>query len=233
MLRSRHEIVEAAGALFARFGYAGTTFSRIARAIDRPKSAIGYHLFSSKAALAAAVLTDDDMRWRTIDDALERAGLPMGTERLISLLLSRMRGIESHPERAGALRLLLDLPAFDVEDGAPAEGRTGVERIRYVCDCLAADLPSSPGSEDEVESFAELLLDSTRGLVLCHVAKQPHEPLDSRLCALWASLLNGAGVPRAEALVRRVQTSTRLPEIMADVERELVDESADRRVAMR
>ncbi|AWF99960.1 hypothetical protein BEH61_15750 (plasmid) [Clavibacter michiganensis subsp. insidiosus] len=233
MLRLRREIVEAAGALFARFGYEGTTFSRIARAIDRPKSAIGYHLFPSKAALAAAVLSDDDRRWRAMDDALERAGLPMGTERLISLLLSRMRGIESHPERAAALRLQLDLPALDVAAEVSTDGGTKVERVRYVCACFAADLPSSLGSENEVESFAELFLDSTRGLVLCHVAKQPHAPLDSRLCALWASLLNGAGIPHADVLVRRVQASTRLSEIIAGVEQELADESVDHGVTAR
>lgn len=230
MLRLRREIVVAAGALFARFGYEGTTFSRIAHAIDRPKSAIGYHLFPSKAALAAAVLTDDDRRWRTMDEALERAGLPMGTERLISLLLSRMRGIESHPERAGALRLLLDLPALDIVAETSMQGATKVEHVSYVCACLAADLPS--GSENEVRSFAELFLDSTRGLVLCHVAMQPDAPLDSRLCALWASLLNGAGVPRADALVRRVQASTGLSEIIAGVEQELANELADQGAAV-
>ena len=52
MEASRRAIIDAAGQQFAAFGYEATTFSRVAEAMGKPKSAIGYHLFPSKKDLA-------------------------------------------------------------------------------------------------------------------------------------------------------------------------------------
>ncbi|WP_317229061.1 helix-turn-helix domain-containing protein [Clavibacter sp. MX14-G9D] len=227
MLRLRQEIVTAAGALFARFGYEATTFSRIARAIDRPKSAIGYHLFPSKASLAEAVLGEDDLRWQKADDALARAGISMGVERLLALLVLRAREIDAHPERAGALRLLIELPSLDVDPRGLPRRLLGAGRVRFARTCIEAGLTADlPGRRAEIAAFSDLFLDSTRGLVLCHLALREDERVEPRLCTLWTHLLEGAGVPQAAAVVRRVSASPRIAVIAAQVEDAMAEEEA-------
>jgi AcrR family transcriptional regulator len=228
MLRLRREIVVAAGGLFARLGYEGTTFSRVARAIGRPKSSIGYHLFPSKASLAEAVLTEGDTRWRMTDAALERDGVPLGAERLLAMLSSITRDVDLHPERAGALRLLVELPARVAEhptDEAPLDAVHPLSAIRFARACIAAELaPVRPQQEQAVITLADLLVDSTRALVLCHVSAPAATSLGARLGVLWTSLLQLAGVPGAAAIVQRVRSSSRLAEIAGQVEAEMARE---------
>jgi AcrR family transcriptional regulator len=224
MLRLRQEIVAAAGALFARSGYEATTFSRVARAIGRPKSAIGYHLFPSKASLAEAVLWEDDLRWRTAEDALEREGVPLGVERLLSLFLLSAREIAAHPERAGATRLLVELPALDIAATSTGRSLAAFDRVRFTAACIAADV--APGRREgraETEAVADLFLDSTRGLILCDLAAKGEASLEPRLCVLWTSLLDAAGVPGAASIVRGVRSSPRVAAIAERVDAEMAE----------
>lgn len=216
----RREIVEAAGASFGRVGYDGTTFARVAHAIGRPKSAIGYHLFPSKAALAEAVVAEADARWHKALEVLDRIDVPRGAERLVTMLLLTIRDAQRHPGRAGALRLLLDRQTPDNRDRS-------AERRGFVLTCLAHELGvGSPADALEVECAADLLVDATSGVALCHLGRDGTGAggLDTRLCVLWASLLRDAGVDDASALVRRVRESSLTREIERTVEEELLDD---------
>ncbi|WP_181032827.1 TetR/AcrR family transcriptional regulator [Clavibacter michiganensis] len=217
MLRVRQEIIDAAGALFARLGYEGTTFSRVAREMGRPKSVIGYHLFPSKASLAEAVVSIESARWRLTVEALERAQVPRGVERLLSLVLTCARDVSRRPERAGAVRLRLDLPVLGIEP------RDAFDWAGFTRTCLEQEPGLDGAPPAEVEATTELLLDATFGIVLCHATRQGRCTLDARLATLWTSLLQEAGVPGAAALVARVTASPLLLDIAAEVEELLRD----------
>jgi AcrR family transcriptional regulator len=80
--------------------------------MGRPKSAIGYHQFASKAAMAAAVIEAQQNRWGEIEASLDQ---PHGLERVTALLLATSLDARSCPVAAGATRLLHELRRQDFE----------------------------------------------------------------------------------------------------------------------
>ncbi|GAA3335509.1 hypothetical protein GCM10009706_06430 [Curtobacterium citreum] len=197
MAASRGAIVAAAGAQFARYGYEATSFARIAEAMGRPKSAIGYHLFPSKHALAVAVIEEQQVRW--VETAAAAADEPAGVERLTRVLLDTALETRERPEAGGAVRLLRELLHTDVE---VPRGFVWADFIREQLDAARpADAPALP---DRAE---DLLLEATFGLVTSAATTTPDD-LVARLRALWVPLLVSFGIADADVRVASVADAT-------------------------
>ncbi len=101
-VESRRKIVEAAAALIAERGFAGTSIAAVSQRSGLPSGSIYWH-FESKEALLAAVLEEGTRRWF---DALPVSdNLPSEpAERTTALLDAVVTSLQRHPE---FLRLLL------------------------------------------------------------------------------------------------------------------------------
>src|SRR5215475_13806278 len=101
-VESRRRIVEAAAALMAERGFAGTSIAAVSQRSGLPSGSIYWH-YESKEALLGAVMEEGARRWF---DALPRGDdLPTDpAERATALLDAVVRSLEQHPE---FLRLLL------------------------------------------------------------------------------------------------------------------------------
>lgn len=194
MAASRAAIVQAAGATFAVHGYEGASFSRVAEAMGRPKSAVGYHLFPSKLALAVAVIERQQERWAETEAALTE---PAGVERLTAMLLATSLATRSDPLAAGAVRLLHEL--LHSESEVPR----GFVWATFVRAQLEAAAARAGLSADAVPPGAEhLLLEATFGLVTTG-RRDDDQELVTRLRTLWTALLSSFGLPDAAARVVR------------------------------
>src|SRR5512139_175130 len=101
-VESRRRIVDAAAALMAERGFAGTSIAAVSQRSGLPSGSIYWH-FESKEALLGAVVEDGARRWF---DALPRLeDLPTDpAERTAALIEAIDASLEAHPE---FLRLLL------------------------------------------------------------------------------------------------------------------------------
>jgi len=185
MAASREAIVEAAGAQFARFGYEATSFSRVAEAMGRPRSAVGYHLFPSKLSLASAVITTEQAHWADLASASTD---PAGVERLTRVLLTTALETRTRPGTAGAVRLLRELLHTDV----------AVPRGFVWADFVRAQLQAAPRSTalPLPEHAEDLVLEATFGLTTAARPSSDDE-LVRRLHALWVPLLVSFGIDDA------------------------------------
>ena len=101
-VESRRKIVDAAAALMAERGFAGTSIAAVSQRSGLPSGSIYWH-FESKEALLAAVVEEGARRW--FDALPGDDSLPSDpTERATALLDAVVRSLEQHPE---FLRLLL------------------------------------------------------------------------------------------------------------------------------
>lgn len=101
-VESRRRILEAAAALMAERGYAGTSISAVSRRSGLPSGSIYWH-FESKEALLDAVVEEGARRW--FDALPHPEALPSSPpERVDALLGAAADSLETHPE---FLRLLL------------------------------------------------------------------------------------------------------------------------------
>ncbi|ALD11874.1 TetR/AcrR family transcriptional regulator [Clavibacter capsici] len=194
--RARREIVEAAGAQFATHGYEGTSFSRVAEAMGKPKSAIGYHLFASKERLAGAVVEDQEDRWLRIEAALEDRG-PL--EDLIVFLLTAARTVEVCPVAAGAIRLLQDMPRL----GLAVERRFDV--WRFTREHLEAELAVQGVRAPDLDAAVDVLLSATFGVLSYRSPSLDGWDAADRLRSLWIPLLTHLGLEDAAEVVRAAQ----------------------------
>ncbi|AJW78109.1 helix-turn-helix domain-containing protein [Clavibacter michiganensis] len=191
--RARREIVEAAGAQFAAHGYEGTSFSRVAEAMGKPKSAIGYHLFASKERLAGAVVEDQEDRWLRIEAALDQPGALL---ELVVFLLTAARTVEVCPVAAGAIRLLQDMPRL----GLAVERRFDV--WRFTRGHLEAELAARGIHAADLDATVDVLLSATFGVLSYRSPSAPAGDQVERLRSLWIPLLTHLGLPDADAVVR-------------------------------
>jgi AcrR family transcriptional regulator len=113
-VESRRRIVEAAAALMAERGFAGTSIAAVSQRSGLPSGSIYWH-FESKEALLAAVMEEGARRWF---DALPQIDdlPPDPVERFAALFDAGAASLEAHPE---FLRLLL-LIALERRDVDPA-----------------------------------------------------------------------------------------------------------------
>ncbi|MFJ4221927.1 TetR family transcriptional regulator [Curtobacterium luteum] len=196
MAASRAAIVEAAGEQFARFGYEATSFARVAEAMGRPKSAVGYHLFPSKLALATAVIAEQQERWAATVAAAAGAQAP-GVDLLVTVMLDTALETRARPAAGGAVRLLRELLHTEVD---VPRGFVWADFVRGQLD--AARPPGAPPLPDRAE---DLFLEATFGLVTS-TAPVHAQDLAERLRALWVPLLTSFGVPDAAERVDEVLT---------------------------
>ncbi|KXU21623.1 TetR family transcriptional regulator [Clavibacter nebraskensis] len=194
--RQRREIVEAAGAQFAAHGYEGTSFSRVAEAMGKPKSAIGYHLFASKERLAGAVVEDQEDRWLRIEAALDETG-PLSE--LIVFLLTASRTVEVCPVAAGAVRLLHDMPRL----GLAVERRFDV--WGFTRGRLEAELAARGVHGADLDATVDVLLSATFGLLSYRSPRLAGGDALERLRSLWIPLLAHLGLADVDAVVRAAQ----------------------------
>ncbi|MFT2690103.1 TetR family transcriptional regulator [Clavibacter zhangzhiyongii] len=191
--RARREIIEAAGAQFAVHGYEGTSFSRVAAAMGKPKSAIGYHLFASKESLAGAVVEDQEERWLRIEAALdERSAL----RELVVFLLTAARTVEECPVAAGAVRLLWDMPRL----GLVVHRR--FDMWLFTRDHLEAELAVRGIRGVDLDQTVDVLLSSTFGVLSYRSPRVAGWDAADRLRTLWIPLLAHLGIADADAVVR-------------------------------
>ena len=122
-VESRRRIVDAAAALRAERGFAGTSIAAVSQRSGLPSGSIYWH-FESKEALLAAVVEEGARRWF---DALPRFDtLPSDpAERTAALFEAVEASLEAHPE---FLRLLL-LIALERRDVDPSS-LTVIRRVR-------------------------------------------------------------------------------------------------------
>ncbi|WP_084606220.1 helix-turn-helix domain-containing protein [Agreia bicolorata] len=195
MEASKAAIVEAAGRQFGTYGYEATTFSRVAEAMGKPKSAIGYHLFPSKLALATAVIEQQQLRWTSL---YERLPHPPGLERLTAFLLTTSLDARSCPLAGGATRLLHELLDAGIDVPRDFDWATTVRQQ------LEIAVRDSGGNPDELpERTVGLLLSATFGLVGGSTTVNADE-LEIRLKSLWAPLFESWGIADASSRVQSV-----------------------------
>lgn len=200
MVDTRRAIIEAAGAQFAAYGYEGASFARVAEAMGRPKSAIGYHQFASKTALASAVVEAQQARWRELDETLEH---PQGLERLAAFLLSTSLDARRCPIAAGAIRLLHERSEID------AEMPSGFDWHALISSELAA-AAAAAGVSNRPPYASQLVLGATFG-VFETADELDDEEFTARLASLWIPLFRSFGFEDAEEIVQR---ATRAPQVV-------------------
>jgi len=121
-VESRRKIVEAAAALMAERGFAGTSIAAVSEQSGLPAGSIYWH-FESKEALLGAVMEEGARRWFEALPSVENvASDPQ--ERAAAMLNAVVGSLEQHPE---FLRLLF-LIALERRDVDP----TSLEVIRRV-----------------------------------------------------------------------------------------------------
>lgn len=195
MAQTRQAIIEAAGVQFAAHGYEGTSFARVAEAMGRPKSAVGYHQFPSKAALAAAVVESQHSRWVAIEAGLDQ---PPGIERLAAFILATTMDARACPIAAGATRLLHELGADQIE---LPKGSIGFDWYGMIARELRAEAEAQGVAEPPAYA-SKLLLGATYG-VFGTADDVDDAAFVDRLAALWIPLFQSFGFSDAAASVER------------------------------
>jgi AcrR family transcriptional regulator len=127
-VKSRRRIVDAAAALMAERGFAGTSIAAVSQCSGLPSGSIYWH-FESKEALLAAVMEEGARRWFDTIPRVEELDMDPAA-RVTELFDAAAASLEDHPE---FLRLLLGI-ALERRDVDP----TSLAVIRRVRD-LALD----------------------------------------------------------------------------------------------
>lgn len=160
--------------------------------MNKPKSAIGYHLFHSKHELAAAVVEAQDARWVELGASIEE---PAGLEHLITMLLSSCIDAARHPITPGAVRL--------IHESMHSERLT--QRAYSWRAFTRLQLSSARGAvaeEKEIAYTADLVLSATFG-VMWAGGYTPHHAPDTVpwLRQLWTAILMSADFRHASEIV--------------------------------
>ena len=157
-VESRRKIVDAAGALMAERGFAGTSIASVSQRSGLPSGSIYWH-FESKEALLGAVVEEGARRWF---DSLPRVdSLPADpAERTAALFDAVDTSLEAHPEFLRLL-LLIALERRDVDSTSLAVIRRvrglALERIQRMLVMMLAPLKLRNEKRIAAE-FARLVL---------------------------------------------------------------------------
>jgi AcrR family transcriptional regulator len=157
-VESRRRIVDAAAALMAERGFAGTSIAAVSQRSGLPSGSIYWH-FESKEALLAAVMEEGARRWfealPRIDDLPTEPGA-----RIAALFDASESSLEAHPEFLRLL-LLIALERRDVDPVSLAVIRRVRERaldsIRRMLGVLLAPLKLRDARRI-ADEFARLVL---------------------------------------------------------------------------
>ena len=201
-VESRRRIVDAAAALMAERGFAGTSIAAVSQRSGLPSGSIYWH-FESKEALLAAVMEEGARRWfealPRIDDLPTEPGA-----RIAALFDVSESSLEAHPEFLRLL-LLIALERRDVDPASLAVIRRVRERaldsIRRMLAVLLAPLKLRDARRI-ADEFARLVLVVSDGaFVAQHIdpdqsdVRRSYELLRRALTAL-AREMDGAARPR-------------------------------------
>jgi AcrR family transcriptional regulator len=166
-VRSRRKIVDAAAALMAERGFAGTSISAVSRRSGLPSGSIYWH-FESKEALLGTVVEEGARRWFDALPLPEQ--LPSEpVARVEALLESAAASLEEHPEFLRLL-FLIALERRELDEaslGAIRRARElALERLRATMRTLLAPF-GEPGAA-LARDFAALALCVADGAFLAH-----------------------------------------------------------------
>jgi AcrR family transcriptional regulator len=155
-IESRRRIVDAAAALMAERGFAGTSIAAVSERSGLPSGSIYWH-FDGKEALLAAVVEEGARRWFDALPLPRGDGLPADpAERFEAVGAS----LASHPEFLRLL-LLIALERRDVDPTSLAAIRRvrdlALERIRKMLATLFAPM-NLPNAKRLADEFARLVL---------------------------------------------------------------------------
>ncbi|MEO3754415.1 ScbR family autoregulator-binding transcription factor [Streptomyces sp. B6B3] len=110
-IRTRDQILLAAGELFAERGYRATSVTEVARRARLTKGAVYFH-FPSKERLAVALAEEHHARWSTMVGAAQERGLsPMET--VEAMLEEACVAFQSDQMTQAVCRLQLERPRLD------------------------------------------------------------------------------------------------------------------------
>lgn len=196
----RNDILLAAAKLFATRGYHGTSISGIAAEMGAPKSAVGYHQFSTKKSIAIAIIEQQQARWlQLVHEVNQRLGT--GLEQYLTLLLSLALDARQNPLAAAALRLWFEYrtAGIDIPVSSLRWRTLGRELIQRSLD--EKDIPSPRRPEDIVGFIAA----ASYGVFEAeNMGFQPLETNDN-LRTLWVDLLVALNVQDPTAVVARLE----------------------------
>lgn len=123
-IRSRHNILLAAGRAFAERGYPAVTMHDVADLSGMTKGAVYFH-FSSKECLAVAVSAEFADRLPALCDAVARLALPPVAS-VTELLLRTAAALRDEPLMKAGARLQIERSLIDVELPLPFEDYTAL-----------------------------------------------------------------------------------------------------------
>ena len=157
-VKSRRRIVDAAAALMAERGFAGTSIAAVSQRSGLPSGSIYWH-FDSKEALLAAAVEEGARRWFEALPSID--GLSTDPdERSAALFEAVDASLESHPELLRLL-LLIALERREVDPTSLSVIRRvrdlALERIRKMLDTLLAPLKLR-NARRLADEFARLVL---------------------------------------------------------------------------
>ncbi len=181
--RTRQDIVEAAGRVFAESGFHAATMQAIARASGFTAASL-YTYFRSKEEIFQALLADLEQAILAVFAAPVPAGLTL--QQRLELLLQRELTLVAG--RSAALRVALELPGHpDHRDG---HGRFIAAAAAYLAaDGGAARLRCPP------EEAARLLFAMVHSVVLPWFLGDEEPEVPRNAARLTDLFLNGFGVP--------------------------------------
>ncbi|MDO9396366.1 MAG: TetR/AcrR family transcriptional regulator [Herbiconiux sp.] len=200
---TREKILAAAASEFAAHGFTATTFSSIAAAMGKPKSALAYSQFRSKEEIAIAVIDRQRETWTVFFErasGVEPAGLP----RLLSLLMTAAVDARMNDSGRAAVRLIIEgrqhgdlqvSPTFGWREHIAAEMKTAVQ---------LGQLPA----ETDIVSAARQIVTSAYGLF--EAENKGLQPSDTErgLRLVWTNLLVGLGAHDAAGILKATAVLT-------------------------
>ncbi len=157
-VESRRKIVEAAAALMAERGFAGTSIAAVSKQSGLPSGSIYWH-FESKEALLGEVVEEGARRW--FEALRSNTRLPVNpTERATALLEAAATSLEKQPEFLRLL-ILIALERREVDKVSVAViRRVRARALQHIRRLLSALLTASdPERADRLAGeFARLVL---------------------------------------------------------------------------
>jgi AcrR family transcriptional regulator len=191
---TRRSILEAAAGQFARHGYEATTFSGIASAMGKPKSAVGYHHFRSKFDLASAIVSEQRLTWDELADNAISARGP-GLAGLFQFFDDVRANFAEDPIAPGAARLILEDAelALDLPRSNHSWRRFTTEQIAEAVS--RGDLPTSTDPRE----LAAAILSAGIGVFRSVRSGVEVASPDRVLRTLWRDTLVGAGLSPQQA----------------------------------
>lgn len=156
-VESRRKIVEAAAALMAERGFAGTSIAAVTQRSGLPAGSIYWH-FESKEALLGAVMEEGARRWF---DSYQPESLPTDPLERTTVAFQKVEAsLESHPEFLRLL-LLIALERREVDAASLVAIRRvrelALERIRRMLMALLTPL-KVPNAKNLADEFARFVL---------------------------------------------------------------------------